>query len=99
MLWMPFVFLLSARLPADLEIKPVHKGLDRLRGARMFFGVAEYHRQHKGPRMLLDRHPLVGEHHTGAAADMHYVMIVIHQLLCLLTSANRDCLVRMDLIE
>ena len=49
--------------------------------------------------MLLNWHPLIGEHDPGPAVHLDDVVVVIHQPLRLLASTDRNSLVRMDLIE
>ena len=97
--WLPCVFQLSARLPPDLEVKLIHDRLDPLRRAWMFLSMVKYNRQHKGALMLIDRHPFIREQYAGAAVYLDHMMIVIHQLLCLLTRADRRGVIEMDLVE
>ena len=93
--WCP----ISTRLPANLEVKSVHNGLDRLGCARMLFGMVEHDCQHKGTCMLLDRHPSICEQYPGTSVDLDHVMVIAHQLRSLCRRANGNCLVGMDLIE
>ena len=91
--------LSSTRLAADLKVQLGHDGLDRLRGARMLLRLVEYHGQDQGTGVLLERHPLIGEHHARAAVHLHDMMIILHQLLRLLARADRNRLIGVDLIE
>ena len=65
----------------------------------MFFGVMEHDRQHKGTRVRLHWHPFICEQHARAAVYTDDMMIVMDQLFCLLTRANGNSLVGVDLIE
>jgi hypothetical protein len=88
-----------ARLAADLEAQPVHDGLDRGGRGWMSVHMAEHHRQKEGTAVLLDRQPLVGEHHPVPAIDPHHMVVIIGKQLCLFTGAEGDCLVGLDVVE
>jgi|SoiMetStandDraft_2_1073263.scaffolds.fasta_scaffold87315_3 hypothetical protein len=96
---MPFLYEFSARLPADLEVKLVHNGLNCLRGTRMSCGMVEHDRQQKGTCMFLNRHPLFSQHHARAAVYLNHVVIIMDQLLRLIACTNSDRLVRIDRVD
>ncbi len=65
----------------------------------MFLRMVEYDGQHKGTRVLFERHPLISEHHAVATVHTDNVMVIVHQLLCLFARTNSNGLIGMDLIE
>ena len=89
----------STRLPAELEPKPIHKGLDRLRGARVLFGMMKYDGQHEGTLVFFNGHPFIREQYTGAAVHIDDMMIIVYKLLCLFPRTDSNRLVGVDLIK
>jgi hypothetical protein len=65
----------------------------------MFLCKLENDRQYKGTALFLHRHPFGCQHHPGAVVNAHHMMVIPDQLLRLLACADRDCLMRMDLVK
>jgi hypothetical protein len=78
----------SPGLPADLEAQRIHQALDLLRRTGMFPGIVEDNRQDERTAVILDRHPAVGQEHPVLTFHTDHVMIVVHQLLCLLARTD-----------
>ena len=88
-----------ARLTAHLEAETIDKRLNIPGRGRVLFHIMEHDRQHEGTDLLLERHPLIGEHYPGPPVHADYMMIVANKLLSLFAGANGYSLVRVDLVE
>ena len=80
-------------------MKIIYNRLDLFWRGWVLFGMMEHNRQHEGPGMFLERHPLVGEHHPRSSGHPDHMMIVIDKLLCLCARAHGDGLVGVNLIK